>query len=79
MLRTCESSIFHPCKKIYYSHTVYNDKWLVNLSNVQLPPSVINILRFGDKFNFIDNLCKNNVLEIIKNLEYFLKEKNSGV
>ena len=57
------------------SHTVSNDKLLVNLSNVQLPPSVSNILRLGDKFNFIDNLCKNNVLEIIKNIEYFLKEK----
>ena len=52
-----------------------NDKWLVNLSNIQLPPYVINILRLGDKFNFTADFNKKNILDIIKNLEYFLNEK----
>ena len=53
---------------------VNNDisKWLINLSNIELPANVREIIGLGDKFNYLDSLDKRNAFYFYKNIEQFL-------
>ena len=45
------------------------DKWLVNLSNVQLPKYAIDTLSLGEKFNFSIGPNKRTIVEYVKDIE----------
>lgn len=51
-IRSSNLRKFQSLKSQYISEVRTQDKWLVNLSNVQIPPNVHKILALGPKFGF---------------------------
>jgi len=50
------------------------DKWFVNLSNVNIPTYVFNLLQLGNKFNLLVDVNKKpTVHEFIKDIESNIK------
>lgn len=55
------------------------NKWVVNLSNSQLPDYVLEILSLGDKFNYSPDLDKRTAFEFYKNIESFLEVNKNAL
>ena len=49
-----------------------SDKWFHNLTNIEIPPQIVNFVSLGPKFTQKCIMDKSLAIESIKNVEYFL-------
>ena len=49
-----------------------DEKWLVNVSDIELPIYVIDTLKLGEKFNFNNTFDKHLTLQHLKNFETYV-------
>jgi len=67
------------CKNKSEEIVMNNDKWLVNLSNTDIPSDIKNLLAFGEKFALNISLNKNNIIDLILNLESCTDDKRLNI
>ena len=60
----------------YSETTEIREKWLKNLTNVQIPQDVIDVLSLGENFNFNANLKKSDFFEIFKFIQHSIYNNN---
>ena len=53
--------------------TTKDDKWRVNVSGVEIPTYVKDILKLGEKFNFNSSFDDRLAINYVKNFETFVK------
>jgi len=46
-----------------------NEKWFINLSHVEIPYNVQRLLQLGQNFSIPSTNTKNNIIQLIKNIE----------
>ena len=52
--------------------TIENKKWIVNLTNIVVLESVLDILSLGNNFNFTYDLNKLTIFNFLKSLEFLI-------
>ena len=51
-----------------------SDKWCVNVSDIELPTYVTDVLKLGEKFNFNSRFNNSLTLHYLKNFEMFVNK-----
>ena len=60
------------------SKNLDNKKWIKNLSDIQIPENVIDVVSLGPNYNVREKLTKSDLVLTVKNLEYSLRKIEDG-